>query len=90
MFDRFLNGEKIAIHCETEEQSEMLMDILNNYDVKWINRSRIITMHYVIYGKNSCYDMHNDPIALSYSPIRYYREENYEVVEFNKILSENY
>lgn len=84
-FDRFLNSERIAIHCETKKEAKKLFTMLEEKGIRWCNGKEINDnlTYWEEYGDVICYD--NRIKGLSYWSRRHYEEEGYEIVEFKDL-----
>ena len=79
-----LMGEKIAIHCETEEQSKVLMEILKTHGCRTLPFS-----FWSIYKEKTCYNLSRYKNT-EYSDKEFYIDERWEVIKFEHIINESY
>lgn len=73
--------EKLAIHCNTEEKAIKLLKVFDKMDKRWSTGDRYSKNNYWNeYEKDTCYNNGNQ-----YSPIYYFKSNNYKVYEFEDV-----
>lgn len=78
------SAEDLAIHCDTEEKANKLLEAFDKFGQKWCNRERYIDDNYwKIEKENTCYDNTNE-----YSPFDYYKAHDYTIYEFEDVIFE--
>ena len=84
-------SEKIAIHTPTEEQAKTLLKALDEKGYTWNSGDKLTTMtHYEDEKENTCYSFHNCfgkllDKKIMYSPLDWYQDEGYTIIEFSEI-----
>lgn len=78
-------SENIAVHTPTQKQAITLLKALDERGYRWINNERLTTKTLYEYeNESTCYNFeHNNKIM--YSPLDYYQQEYYAIVEFSDI-----
>lgn len=86
-------SERIAIHTATEDQAVTLLKALDKRGYKWSGGDKLTAItRYKRYKEDTCYNfsVDNDGILLNkkvmYSPLDYYQDEGYTIIEFENIL----
>ena len=74
-FDEKYVGKNLVVHCKTKELCVEFLKLANSFGY---NRRKYTDDMYYVYESNICYKV----LSGTYSPIDYYREEQYEIVEF--------
>ena len=84
--------EKIVVHTPTEKQAITLLKALDKRGYKWNSGKTLTKKRYEFYNENtSCYNFsaYTDGVLLNkkvmYSPLSFYQEEGYTIVEFSEI-----
>ncbi len=73
--------EKLAIHCDTEEKAEKLLNAFDKLGKKWVNSDRYIDVnHWEIDKEKTCYC--NEGYC---SPIDWYKENDHKIYEFEDV-----
>lgn len=75
------------IHCPTEEDSKLFMEMLMEYpEVKWVGKENISTHKLKrSCGEETCYRIDENKV-MRFGTIRFYQKEGYEVIELKDIL----
>lgn len=71
---------RYVMHCDTEEKAKVFCKLLHDSGKKWnagLEYSEFTLWHE--YEKNTCYDFNRE----QYSSINYFREEKYNILEFD-------
>lgn len=77
----FESAEKLAIHCDTKEQADRLLEEFDKLGYKWKSGFRYIYFEqWDTYNKRTCFDNKNH-----YGPIDFYEANNYTILEFKDI-----
>ncbi|HBS10668.1 MAG TPA: hypothetical protein DEA28_02965 [Firmicutes bacterium] len=77
--------DRLAIHCDTEEKADKLLEAFDKYGESWSVDSRYTDINYWNeYKEKTCYD--ND---IAYCDINSYKEDNYTIYEFEDVDLEN-
>lgn len=83
MIEKFKN-ERIAVHCNTQEEYDELMRLLEKYGFRWSSCGKPTSLDYFKNYKNRIcveYDNRQFWIGLSYCDKEYFTSENYEIIE---------
>ena len=77
--------EKIAIHTANEEQAKTLLTELDEIGYRWANGEKLTTKtRYKVENESTCYNFEPNK-KIMYSPLVYYQENNYTIIEFSDI-----
>lgn len=77
--------EKLAIHCDTEEKANELLQAFHKLGKKWSSdMSYLDCDYYSIYKQNTCYSNDN-----AYAYYNWYRKNGYTIYEFDEVDLEN-
>ena len=77
----FKSGENLAIHCDTEEKAEKLLEAFDKTGHKWrTGYSYIDLTCWDMYKKNTCYSNGG-----RYGEIDWYKSKKYQILEFEEI-----
>lgn len=77
--------ERIVIHTPTEEQAITLLKALDEKGYMWADGEKLTTKAlYEIHDKDTCYNFEPNN-KIMYSPLDYYQQEYYAIVECNDI-----
>lgn len=90
MIEKFKN-ERIAIHCNTQEEYDELMRLLEKYDFRWISSLKPTFPNYFEKYKNKTYikfDNLSFLKGLEYCDKKYYKEKNYELIEYKDFIKQ--
>lgn len=72
----------IAIHCDTEEKSDDLLECLDEKGIKWASGSRLTEKnYYCCYEELTCYNYHKFG-EISCSDTKMYESNRYDIVEW--------
>ena len=72
----------IAIHCDTEEKSDDLLECLDEKGIKWASGSRLTEKnYYCCYEELTCYNYHKFG-EISCSDTKMYERNRYDIVEW--------
>ncbi len=78
-------SEKIAVHTPTEKQATILLKALDKRGDVWTSGDRLAyETYYKDYKENTCYDFGLNK-KVSASPLEWYQENNYTIIEFDNI-----
>ena len=84
-WERFKN-EKIAVNCQTEEESyNFINQCCHNsflWDANWNNNKNKSTTYYYVYQSNTCYSFNK---ILGYADINFFNSQRYEIIPFSEI-----
>lgn len=85
-------NENIAIHCDTREKAEDLMDFLDRIGVVWATNDRLTDNNcheWEVHKQDTCYNIDEDDGKLYFADLEYYLEEakefddlDYKIVEW--------
>ena len=79
-----LINEKIAIHCNTSQEVDTLLDRLTELNVPFTEKEN--SNFYNKYKENTCYTVSEDFIdGVYYGHIDYYMSKGYIIIEFNDL-----
>lgn len=90
MIERFKN-ENIAVHCNTQEEYDELMRLLEKYDFRWTSSLKATFPNYFEQYKNKTYiefDNLSFLKGLGYCNKKYYKEKNYEIIECKDFIKQ--
>ena len=83
------NSELIAIHTPTEKQAITLLTELDKRGYKWNSGEKLTDITcYEVEKENTCYIFEPNKKVM-YSPLDFYQEVGYTIVEFTDIDLEN-
>jgi hypothetical protein len=82
--------EKIVVHTPTEKQAVTLFKALDEKGYTWNSGTKLTTTHYENHKENTCYSFYNSygkllDNKIMYSPLGFYQEEGYTIIEFKDI-----
>ena len=77
--------EKIAIHTATKDQAITLLKELDKRGYTWCSGDKLTTTHYEYENESTCYNLEPNN-KIMYSPLDYYQQEYYAIIEFKDIL----
>lgn len=88
MIEKFKN-ERIAVHCNTQQEYDELMKLLEKYELKWISGKKSTFLNnFVAYKSETCIDFDcidfdNSKLleGLGYCYKEFYKMKNYEIIE---------
>lgn len=84
MIEKFKN-ERIAVHCNTQEEYDELMKLLEKYGFRWRSGSKPTAFDsFKIHGSGTCVDNQENSApgpGLGYCYKEYFATENYEIIE---------
>lgn len=90
MIEKFKN-EKIAVHCNTQEEYDELMELLEEYGFRWKSGSKPTCLNAFKVYKSKTY-INIDPCsirqALGYAREKYYAIRNYELIECKDFIKQ--
>lgn len=90
MIARF-KSEKIAVHCNTQEEYDELMKLLEKYDFRWTSSLKPTFPNYFEKYKNKTY-IEFDNLSffkgLGYCNKKHYKEKNYELIEYKDFIKQ--
>lgn len=90
MIEKFKN-ERIAVHCNTQEEYDELMRLLEEYGFRWRSCGKPISLDYFKNCKNRIcveYDNRQFWIGLSYCNKEYFITKNYEIIECKDFIKQ--
>lgn len=77
--------EKIAIHTANEEQAKTLLTELDEIGYRWASGDKLTYItYYKVENESTCYNFKPNK-KIMYSPLDYYQENNYTIIEFSDI-----
>jgi virulence-associated protein VapD len=82
MIEKFKN-ERIAVHCNTQEEYDELMELLEKYGFRWRSGSKPTAFDsFETYGSETCVDNKEDLApSLGFCYKEYFTTKNYEIIE---------
>ena len=85
-------SQNIAIHTTTETQATTLLEALDKKGYKWNSGTKLTDYsNFEVYEENTCYnfsvDYHGKLLdkKIMYSPLDWYQDEGYTIIEFSEI-----
>lgn len=90
MIEKF-KYEDIAVHCNTQEEYDELMRLLEKYGFRWSSCQKPTSLDFFKNYKNrTCveYDNQKFLIGLSYCDKEYFTSENYEIIECKDFIKQ--
>jgi hypothetical protein len=75
--------ENMVVHCKTEDEAKELIKWAYECGYSWVVGSDINT-YYTFYTTDICYEMKGNSIR--YDILNYFKERNYEVIEFSDLI----
>lgn len=81
----FWNSKKpLAIHCDTEEKANKLLEAFDKLGKEWISGLSYLAANcWETYKENTCYCNTN-----AYSSVDYYKSKKYKIYEFEDVIFE--
>lgn len=85
-WDEFKNiGNKIAVHCKTEEEAVDFCKQMHEHRMKWCNgESYLKNTNYEFCEEEICY------IKGEFSPYQYYKSNGYEILEWSDYMQKEF
>ena len=85
--NKFFDG-KVAIHCETEKQAQLLLEILRNFNIRWLTGDEICDItDWDTYREKIGYALVNGDLGLGHIERL---ATDYDVVKFDEVMKEEY
>ena len=90
-FEKLLKKAKtkrIAVHTPTKEQAKILLEALDKKGYEWASEDKLTAeTNYEDYKKATCYDFGTSNLdnEVTYSPLDWYQEHDYTIIEFTDI-----
>lgn len=85
--DFWNSKENLAIHCNTEEKADKLLEAFDKMGKKWCDGESYIEDNcWSEYKEHTCYDNDKDS---GYSPVNFYNADNYTIYEFEDVIFED-
>lgn len=82
-FEKY-KGQKVAMHCKTEQEAIDFCNYMHEYGKKWINgKTYKQTTNYSVYGNETCYCFNNG----TYSKRKYLIKERFEILEWSDYMN---
>jgi len=79
-FNKKYVGERIVVHCKTEELADELLKRANEFGYQWNSKKKFIDINgWHIEKENTCYRFYNG----KYATLQFYKSQNYKIIEFN-------
>ena len=78
--------ENVAVHCETEEQARIFLEVCRDNGIRWSGIGIITKTMWKIYRDQTCYTLSN--FGLKFGYVDFFNSENYRVVRFNEFMGE--
>ena len=83
--EEFISNDKIAVHCETEEQAKDFCRQMHEHGLEWnFGQSYLQKTYWNIDEGNTCYTGHG-----TYCCMEYYDNNNYTILEWSNYEKEN-
>lgn len=80
-FDLKYRGEKVVVHCDTEEKAKALLKLAKSFGYKWEGGNDLEEIsRWENCKENTCYRFYDTDVIIS--PKKYYKENGYKIVEF--------
>lgn len=89
--DDYPIGDKVAVHCDTEEQAKELLEFLHAEGAKWNTFSSLLSHNnYGVYRGETCYcfcegNEYSDVRVVTFANMQYLEGEGYKILEFEDI-----
>lgn len=89
MIEKFKN-ERIAVHCNTQEEYDELMRLLEKYSFRWTTGCKPTTINlFKVYGSETCITNDKGLLpGLAYCNKNYYETKNYKIIECKDFLKQ--
>ena len=84
-FDLKYRGEKVAVHCDTEEKAKAFMSLAKSFGYTWCNGESLDNQSYIRnYGDKLCLTIESifDKQGIAVAVLNYMKANNYKIVEF--------
>ena len=88
MIDKLINS-KIAVHCKTEIEAKILMEIFNSHGITWhggmpMVRHNVWNRH----KEKTCYEITGG--HASYTNLGYFTRNGWKIIKFKDLVKEDY
>lgn len=80
-FDLKYRGEKVAVHCDTEEKAKAYLALEDSFGTIWCTGKKLSETKWDCYKKKTCYSLFKDG-TIVFGDLKWYRTEGYKIVEF--------
>ena len=75
------HGEKVAVHCDTEEKAKAYFALEDSFGTIWANGEKLERTRWEFYNKETCYARFKDgTVGIGY--LQWFKDEGYKIVEF--------
>jgi len=76
-----------AIHCNTENKANQLLEFLGRHGYMWTVTYKKPTEknNWNVYTVNTCYRIYEDK-TITYDSIKYFKDTNYDIIEFDDLI----
>ena len=82
-FDLRYRGEKVAVHCDTEEKAKAFLSLAKSVGYKWgDNEDEKFITYWNVYSFRTSYDIENEDNDVMLSSSDWYKHNGYTIVEF--------
>ena len=84
-WEEFISNDKIAVHCETEEQAKDFCRKMHEHGLEWNNgKGYLEETYWNACKENTCYDGRG-----MYEDVNCYKRNNYTILEWSDYQKEN-
>ena len=80
-FDLKYRGEKVAVHCDTEEKAKAYFTLEDSLGTVWGSGEKLSETDWDCYKKETCYSLFKDG-TLVIGELDWYKRNGYKIVEF--------
>lgn len=82
-FDLKYRGEKVAVHCDTEEKAKAFLSLAKSFGYKWSDGRDLDTgTFWINYKDDLCFSMDYFLIGFIVGGVEIHKQEGYKIVEF--------
>lgn len=83
-----LNNE-IAIHCDTEEKAEKLLNCLDSVGFIWYSGNSLLKNNYwLTYEEKTCYHINFDNKIVNFGNYNFYKNQSYKIISYEEAIKE--
>jgi hypothetical protein len=76
----------MSIHCDTLEKSEKFIEYIKSQKYIWHGFSLFGYTCWDNYKEDTCYCLSDSGNSIQYSGLDYFKENGYEIIEFEKFM----
>ena len=82
-FDLKYRGEKVAVHCDTEEKAKAFLGLAKSFGYKWSNGKDLDKSNFwVNYKEDLCFSLDPYYIGFIMGGVEIHKQEGYKIIPF--------